>query len=285
VNQKHIGHAETWLRENTKIEKKHAHALASLSPDLLQALPQGKPALVGIGGPPGSGKSTLAGMLCAVLKAEGRAGLVLSLDDYYLSRDSRDWLAVARHPLFSVRGVPGTHDTELLLDHLTRFKQGSQAGIALPRFDKSADDRFPASRKVGKQAPDVIFLEGWVIGAQPQTPAELVEPANTLEQSRDSNRLWRTEVNTDLATLCESLQPLIDCYWYLCPPDWDSVVSWRWQQEQELSSPALASMADTATFLAHFERLSRHMQQNCMDFASQVIDLDQDHLPSLRPGN
>ena len=165
---------------------------------------------------------------------------------------------------------------------LTRFKQGRHAGIALPRFDKSIDDRLPDARNVDKRAVDVIFLEGWVIGAQPQTTAELAEPANSLEQSRDSNRLWRTEVNISLAELNDGLQPLLDQFWYLCPPDWAAVLSWRWQQEQELSKPALASMAETSEFLAHFERLTRHMQEHCSRFADQIIDLDQHHMPCLR---
>ena len=38
--------------------------------------------------------------------------VVLSLDDFYLTRDERNALARTVHPMLQVRGVPGTHDIQ-----------------------------------------------------------------------------------------------------------------------------------------------------------------------------
>jgi D-glycerate 3-kinase len=282
VNLKCIAAAELWLRDNTRIAPERACVLAGLTPGLLDALPADRPALIGIGGPPGTGKSTLAGMLCAALESTGNSGLVLSLDDYYLPRARRDLLAVTQHPLFAVRGVPGTHDTALLLEHLSRLKTGRHSGLSLPRFDKSTDDSLRATTGLDKSPPEVVFLEGWVIGAQPQSPGELAEAINCLERERDSNRDWRIAVNDALTVLYDGLQNLLNQCWYLRPPGWDAVVAWRWQQEQELPVPRLVSLVETKTFLAHFERLVRHMQSDCVNFADRIIDLDENHTPTLR---
>ena len=44
------------------------------------------------------------------------------------------------HPLFATRGVPGTHDLTLLHDTINALR-GSQGEVAVPGFDKAADDR------------------------------------------------------------------------------------------------------------------------------------------------
>ena len=52
------------------------------------------------------------------------------------------------HPLFSVRGVPGTHDTRLLLDCIKRLRKKKFRKVMIPKFDKSIDNRLP--KKSGK---------------------------------------------------------------------------------------------------------------------------------------
>ena len=51
-------------------------------------------------------------------------------------------------PLFLTRGVPGTHDTKLLLKCLKSLKNHNFRKVLIPRFDKSTDDRF--KKKNGK---------------------------------------------------------------------------------------------------------------------------------------
>ena len=52
-------------------------------------------------------------------------------------------------PLFLTRGVPGTHDTNLLFTCLKKIKKSNFSKILIPKFDKSIDDRLP--KKNGKK--------------------------------------------------------------------------------------------------------------------------------------
>jgi D-glycerate 3-kinase len=61
---------------------------------------------VGLCGAQGSGKSTIAAATARLLQAQGLKAMTLSLDDFYLSREARGWLARKIHPLMAVRGPP-----------------------------------------------------------------------------------------------------------------------------------------------------------------------------------
>ncbi len=72
--------------------------------------------LIGINGAQGSGKSTLCRLLALLLeRGFSKSVAVLSLDDFYLTRDQREALAKQIHPLLQTRGVPGTHDVALAI--------------------------------------------------------------------------------------------------------------------------------------------------------------------------
>src|SRR5262249_27126715 len=71
--------------------------------------------VVGIAGPQGSGKTTMARALAGADASIAH----LSLDDVYLGAEARKRRASALHPLFATRGVPGTHDIDLLNTTLT----------------------------------------------------------------------------------------------------------------------------------------------------------------------
>ena len=73
--------------------------------------------LIAISGAQGSGKSTLT-----TRAARDLSCAALSLDDVYLTRAERAALAARIHPLFAVRGPPGTHDLALLDTVLTRLR-------------------------------------------------------------------------------------------------------------------------------------------------------------------
>ena len=154
-----------------------------------------RPILVGVNGSQGSGKTTLADYLCSALAHEhGLASVSLSLDDVYLPRADRQRLAGEVHPLLATRGVPGTHDIPLLLATLTALLNSDAAiGTPIPRFDKATDDRVPdAGWPRVDTAPAVILLEGWCLGAPPQSPSSLQAPVNALEREEDPDGRWRT---------------------------------------------------------------------------------------------
>ena len=105
---------------------------------------------VGIAGSPGSGKSTLARLV-----ADQVDGLVISMDDFYLSRVERTERGLAW------RGPPGSHDVAQLLDVLDRLRE-HRTPITIPRFSGEIDDRIEPI--VLGDVPDRVLVEGWVIG-------------------------------------------------------------------------------------------------------------------------
>ncbi|MFI4970120.1 MAG: hypothetical protein ACHP7D_07925, partial [Lysobacterales bacterium] len=83
------------------------------------------PFLAGLSGLQGSGKSTFARQLVAAANARGVRSEALSLDDFYLGRRARMRLAREVHPLLATRGVPGTHDPDLLARTLVELAAAS----------------------------------------------------------------------------------------------------------------------------------------------------------------
>lgn len=251
---------------------------ASAAALLVRDIPDRPFSTVGLAGAPGSGKSALAGLVSAILERLGVNALVVSLDDYYLGREQRRNLA-RRHPLFAQRGVPGTHDWASLIGDLDRIREGRIEGLVLPRFDKASDDRTKVAECV-ETRPQVVILEGWLIGAPPQDSSALLEPVNAMEAERDSDGRWRRMVNEALARYHRDLEHRLHRRWFLAVPGWESVVEWRWQQENEQpgTERLLDSREAVAEFLAQFERVAMHMLATSGEWADVVIRLDDRHV-------
>src|SRR5690606_14061219 len=152
--------------------------------------------LIGIAGAQGSGKTTLA------RAAADRMGAAhLSLDDVYLTKTERQALARDVHPLFAVRGPPGTHDLGLLERAIAALRvAAADSRTPLPAFDKLADDRAPRTDwPVFAGRPAAMLVDGWCLGATPQAEAELVAPINALEAEQDGEGRWRRAANAALA--------------------------------------------------------------------------------------
>ncbi len=233
------------------------------------------PLVVGICGAQGSGKSTLA----AELATRVAHTFVLSLDDLYLTRAARIQLASEVHPLLRTRGVPGTHEVELGLRVLDALDRGLDA--PLPRFDKATDDRVARDHwPVARGDTRVLLLEGWCVGARPQTDAALVEPVNALERREDADGRWRRGVNASLAGDYQRLFARIDRLVLLAAPDFSIVREWRAQQEHALratagaNAPGVMDDAELDRFIAHYERLTRHVLTEMPGRADLTIRLD-----------
>jgi D-glycerate 3-kinase len=235
----------------------------------------GQPFVVGLSGPQGSGKSTAAGAAAASLKGQGLRVGVLSLDDLYFGRDDREARAQAVHPLFATRGPPGTHDVALGMDVLGKVH--ARMPVRLPRFSKAADAPLPLAEWPLLDACDVLIFEGWCVGARPQDDAALVDPINMLERDEDAEGVWRRAVNAHLAGETGALFAQIDRLIYLQPPSFDVVHRWRCEQEHALiaqgNAPAAMDDGQIARFIAHFERLTRHMMAEMPMRADLVIQL------------
>ena len=242
--------------------------------------------VLGLNGAQGTGKSTLAALLSEYLAAEyDRNVVVLSIDDIYLGREERLSLGKRIHPLLSTRGVPGTHDIELGIRVIKRLKS-MQAGesFSIPRFDKSRDDRFPRSDwGTVTGAVDLVIFEGWCVASQSVPDAELDEPINALEASADSDGRWRNYVNNRLRTDYAQLFELLDGLLFLKAPCFDAVLRWRLEQEHKLRQNAAANadaiMSDeqVATFIQHYERITRQNIALLPSIADAVIGLANDH--------
>src|SRR6185312_2128531 len=246
----------------------------------------GRPIVAGLCGSQGSGKSTMAAFLKALLEAKGLKAVVLSIDDLYLTLPERERLAAEVHPLLKTRGVPGTHDVGLghaLLDVLS----DGVAEVSLPRFDKAEDTRAPAQTWPRVTSPaDVILLEGWCVGALPQTEAALERPVNALEHDEDAGGAWRHYVNDRLKGDYAGLFGRIDVLALLKAPSFEVVYGWRSLQEKKLAERvkreglAGARVMDALQirrFLMFYQRLTEWILEEMPGRADILMPLDEDH--------
>lgn len=245
-----------------------------------------RPYVLGLSGLQGSGKSTLAREMKAQAEARGWHTEVLSLDDFYYSRSERELMASEIHPLLRTRGVPGTHEIELLLSVLAALPNASERlPVSWPRFDKGRDTRLPPSRwPRATRPPQLVIVEGWALGIRPQTQAQLDVPVNQLERTEDADGSWRHWVNKQL----RSYQPLwrkFDALIVLQAPSWAIVRRWRGQTEQELLARRAPLAMDAPTmdrFLQHFERLSRHALATLPALSDSCVEYDDErHMTGL----
>lgn len=244
-----------------------------------------EPLLLGINGAQGTGKSTLAALLCKLLRADDLIVAELSIDDFYLSKAKRQELAQEVHPLFASRGVPGTHDTALLKETLAALRKATKSDqISLPRFDKAQDDCCPESLWPTLRGPvDIIILEGWFIGLQPQSAELLQAPVNALESEEDPDSRWRVRVNDALGGDFQDVFAGLDDLIMLRAPSFDQVYEWRQVQEDKLrqrsagNAPGLMDSNELRRFIQHFERLTRHCLATLPVRADRVYELDPLH--------
>ena len=241
------------------------------------------PLVVGINGAQGSGKSTLTLFLKLLLETDDELSVgVVSLDDLYLTRAARAVLAQTQHPLLKTRGVPGTHDVELGIRILEQLAAGRADGCGVPTFDKATDDRKPETEWSHIDGPvDIVLLEGWCVGARPQTSADLETPVNALEQNQDPDGAWRRYVNAQLAGRYADLFAKLDHLVMVKVPDFECVEAFRTLQESKLREKGdgigLMDAAAIKHFIMHYERLTRHMLAEMPDRADVVLELNEHH--------
>ncbi len=248
--------------------------------------------IVGVNGGQGTGKSTLSRFLeCIFSSGFDRQALTLSIDDLYLTRSERRQLARDVHPLLKTRGVPGTHNVDLglnIMDRLAKLKKGEKC--AIPRFDKSMDDRYPEQKWPTVSGPvDILLFEGWCVAARPQNEGDLTNPINDLERTEDASGIWRHYVNVTLRTTYTPLFDRIDVLIMLKAPGLEKIIEWRIKQEKMLAKLKSASKEDTNSedrimsekkvrwFIQHYERLSRYMMDEMAQRADVILHLNDNH--------
>jgi D-glycerate 3-kinase len=245
-----------------------------------------EPLFIGINGAQGTGKSTLADFVRLALEqgANWRVA-VLSIDDFYLTKAERKNLAERIHPLMETRGVPGTHDIQMLATCIEQLKNsGPEKCLALPRFDKSRDERAdPESWPLVSGPVDLIILEGWCVGCTHQSGDELLEPINLLEREEDASGDWRHYVNDQIKGSYAELFAALDALIFLQAPSFDAVYRWRLEQEKKLAAVSPGDAAgimnskQIARFIQHYERLTRVNLATLTDTADVVLELNENH--------
>lgn len=240
-----------------------------------------KTVTIGIGGAQGLGKSTIAAATKALLEDRGLSAVVLSLDDFYLTKAARQRLAAEVHPLLATRGPPGTHDVALAGAVLDQLK--ARGKVNLPRFDKATDDRAPRATWETVASPvDVILFEGWCLGARAQGEAALARPVNDLERDEDPDGVWRHYVNERLDGPYQALFAKLNELVFLQAPDFEVVRGWRTQQEHALRAATGGGMSDeeVARFIAYYERITRWMLTDVPDRARWTVAFDDERRPA-----
>ena len=195
-----------------------------------------KPIIVGLGGGQGTGKTTISSIIKLILMKYFKLKVFkISIDDFYKTRKERIKLSKKIHPLLMTRGVPGTHDINLILSFLKSVKKINFRPLRLPKFDKSIDDRFKKNQwyKI-KLKPDVIIFEGWCVGAKSQKNIELKKPINSLEKIQDKSMKWRKYVNFQLTGKYKTFHNMLDCLLYLKAKNFSLLRRWRLKQEKKL---------------------------------------------------
>ena len=156
--------------------------------------------IIGLAGGQGTGKTTITSIISIILKKYFKLNIFkISIDDFYKTRKQRTLLSKNKHPLLMTRGVPGTHDIDIMLNFFKKIKVKKFKILKLPKFNKAVDDRCKKSLWYKIQSkPDVVILEGWCVGARSQNFNRIKKTINSLEKIHDKNFKWRQYVNYQL---------------------------------------------------------------------------------------
>ena len=242
-----------------------------------------KTIILGFSGGQGSGKSSMTILLNHILnKYTSIKSLTLSIDDFYLSISERNVLAKNIHPMCKTRGVPGTHNIDKLIQTISLLtKNKNNKEVLLPAFSKVDDDYSPINEwRTYKGRPDIIFLEGWCIGAVPIKINNWLPPLNSIEKRLDPKGEWAKWSNRELGKRYQDLFSLIDLLIMIRLPSMEHVYESRWIQEKTLKKlnkgEKVSSKIKINEFVMHFERLTRHMFKTLPSYADLIIERDLD---------
>ncbi len=83
-----------------------------------------KPYFVGLAGGQGTGKTTISSIIKIILERYFKLKVFkISIDDFYKTRKERLNLSKKVHPMLMTRGVPGTHDVQIMLNFFKKSKE------------------------------------------------------------------------------------------------------------------------------------------------------------------
>ena len=245
-----------------------------------------KPYFVGLAGGQGTGKTTISSIIKIILEKYFKLKVFkISIDDFYKTRKERKALSKKVHPMLLTRGVPGTHDINMMLDFFKKSKAKKFKNMRLPKFNKAIDDRFPKNKwnKINKR-PDIIIFEGWCVGARAETNKTLKKSINSMEKANDHKLVWRKYVNLQLKTKYKKLYSQLNCMIYLKAKNFSLLQKWRLKQEHKLwlktkkkGSHKIMSKGDVINFMQTYQRITQNMFKNMNKYASIILNLNSNH--------
>ena len=245
---------------------------------------KGKTLFLGLSGGQGSGKTTVVGILKIILKKYfKRKTHVTSIDDFYKTLEERNKISSTIHPLFKTRGVPGTHDTNLINKFFDFIKKKKFKKFKLPKFDKSIDDRLNEKYWFNvKERPEIVIFEGWCVGAKPQLNSLLKKPINILEKYEDKDLIWRKHANEKLKREYKKIFAMIDNFIFMKISNFNMVFKWRLLQERKLkkgshTTKKIMSYDKIKRFVMFYQRVTLQMFKDMPKIASVVLTLNNKH--------
>ena len=245
---------------------------------------KGETLILGFSGGQGSGKTTVTGILKIILKKFFKRRIhVSSIDDFYKTLVDRNKISNKIHPLLKTRGVPGTHDINLVKNFFNIIRKKKFKKIKLPKFEKAMDNRLGKKYWFNiKQKPEIIILEGWCVGARPQPNSLIKRPINILEKYEDKDLKWRQYVNEKIKKEYKKLFVMIDHLIFMKIPNFKVVFKWRLLQEKKLkknsySKKKIMSYNEIKRFIMFYERITLQMMKDLSKSASVLMLLKKNH--------
>ena len=245
---------------------------------------KGRTLFLGLSGGQGSGKTTVTGILKIILKNYFKRKIhISSIDDFYKTLVERNKISSTIHSLFKTRGVPGTHDTNLIKKFFDFIKKKKFKKFKLPKFDKSIDDRLNEKYWFNiRERPEIVIFEGWCVGAKPQLNSLLKKPINILEKYEDKDLIWRKHVNEKLEREYKKIFAMIDDFIFMKIPNFNMVFKWRLLQERKLkkrssTTKKIMSFGEIKRFVMFYQRVTLQMFKDMPKVASVVLTLNNKH--------
>ena len=245
-----------------------------------------RPYFVGLAGGQGTGKTTISSLIKIILTKFFKLKVFrISIDDFYKTRKERINLSKRVHPMLLTRGVPGTHDINLMLNFFRKVKRRKFKRLKLPTFNKAIDDRFNKKKWYDlKDRPDVIIFEGWCVGAKSENNNTLKKTINLMEKLDDKKQIWRKYVNQQLQSKYKNLYSQLNCLIYLKAKDFKLLQKWRLKQERKLwltnkkrSKLKIMNRGDVINFMQTYQRITQNMFKNMPKYASIIFNLNGNH--------
>jgi len=133
-----------------------------------------------------------------------------------------------------------------------------------------------------KQKPEIVILEGWCVGAKPQSSSLIKSPINILEKYEDKDLKWRKYANEKLKKEYKKLFAMIDHFIFMKIPNFKMVFKWRLLQENKLRkklhlNKKIMSYNEIKRFIMFYERITLQMMKDLSKSASVVMLLKKNH--------